>query len=61
MKMPKGKVKVRAKCFKCGKTWVLVKGSLDKLKDFALPEIIPCPECKYENKQSELRAQKVQR
>lgn len=63
MKSPRAKVKIRAKCFKCNRTWVMlkVKGNMDKLKDFALPEEIPCIFCGYVNKQSELRLQKNQR
>ena len=55
MKLSKGKVKLRAKCFNCNRTWVLVNTTLDKMKQFALGEIITCPHCGYENKQSELK------
>lgn len=63
MKESRAKVKIRAKCFKCNRTWPLLKfkGEVSKLKDFALPEEIPCIHCGYMNKQSELKLQKTQR
>lgn len=64
MKETKASVKIRAKCFKCNKTWVMLKlkkANVEKLKEFSLPEKIECIHCGHENSQSELKLQKTQR